>query len=143
MLNGTMKHSQANPNIIYPDFKDNKNKEIMKTRRTSRNDDADVDQHSLSNFSCSFYIVCEQEIVGRYGEDLAGAFKHLYMFGNASASSQQKKKVNRAIIPVINHCVEHPERILQYCYQITNSPCELMVGASIESILYRLLLLAR
>lgn len=135
MLNGTMNHPRANPNIIYPDFNDsvsyhNKNKEIMKTSRTSRNEAADVDQHSLTNFSCSFYIVCEQEIVGRYGEDLAGAFKHLYMFGNAS--SQQKKKVNRAIIPVINYCVEHPERILQYCYQITNS-CELMLGASIES----------
>lgn len=117
---------------IYPDFDDSVSY-VNKFIRTSTSNAAHIhaDQHSsslLTNSSWSFYIVCEQEIVGRYGNDLAGAFKHLRMFGKTS--SQEKKKVNRAIIPVINHSVEHPDRILQYD-QTTNSG-EVMSGASIQ-----------
>ncbi|GFH53750.1 predicted protein [Chaetoceros tenuissimus] len=132
-MTGTMNHStnnhsrhSANPNIIYPDFDDSvsyQNKNILKRRTSSTSSTGGT---SLTNSSCwSFYIVCEQEIVGRYGEDLAGAFQHLHMFGKAY--SHQKKKVNRAIIPVINHRVEHPERIHQI-----NTSGKLMVGAPIQ-----------
>lgn len=64
-----------------------------------------------SSSSVSFYIVCEKEIVGRYGNDISSAMHHLQMFGRVTQPRNRiKKEVNRAIIPVINHRAQNPSR---------------------------------
>jgi len=56
-----------------------------------------------------YYIVQNDEIVGRYGPDLQGALGHLAMFG---IPTDGKNCPNRAIIPVLNGNAQHPDSVM-------------------------------
>lgn len=105
-------------NIIC-DFDENKNSTISCTKSSDKSqelyheEDYDDMTENPRSSSVSFYIVCEREIVGRYGNDITSAMHHLQMFGRVNQPRNRFKKeeeVNRAIIPVINHRTQNPTR---------------------------------
>jgi len=56
----------------------------------------------------AYYVVQDNQVVGRYGNDLQGALRHLRLFG----SSTMKSIPNRALIPILNNKSQHPHSIL-------------------------------
>ena len=66
-----------------------------------------------------YYVVQNDEVVGRYGPDLEGALKHLTMFGRSTENG-----LNRAIIPVLNGDAQHPDSIKykEYALHSSDSP---------------------
>lgn len=56
----------------------------------------------------SYYVVQDNQVVGRYGNDLQGALRHLRLFG----PSTMKTIPNRALIPILNNKSQHPHSIL-------------------------------
>ena len=51
----------------------------------------------------SFYVVRDNEIVGRYGTDLDEAIKHIKLFGKSTSGP------NRTIVPILNGKAVHPK----------------------------------
>lgn len=114
IISDTARNLKAN--IIY-DFDENIRNKECDTSQTLRHQEDDSSttinkkEYDPSSSSVSFYIVCEREIVGRYGSDISSAMHHLQMFGSVTqARNRIKKEVNRAIIPVINHRAQNPTR---------------------------------
>ena len=72
----------------------------------------------LSSSNHVYYVVEDDEIVGRYGPDLNGALTHLLLFGKKSQhpKKNENKKApprSRAIIPFrSNGEVQHPDSLL-------------------------------
>ena len=52
-----------------------------------------------------FYVVRDNEIVGRYGADLEEAIKHIKLFGKSTSSGGP----NRTIVPILNGKAVHPK----------------------------------
>lgn len=113
IISDTARNLKAN--IIYDFDEIIRNKECD-TSQTLRHqeDDSTINkkEYDPSSSFVSFYIVCEREIVGRYGSDISSAMHHLQMFGSVTQPRNRriKKEVNRAIIPVINHRAQNPTR---------------------------------
>jgi len=69
----------------------------------------------LSSSNHVYYVVEDDEIVGRYGPDLNGALTHLLLFGTEKSypKKNEKKAPSRAIIPFrSNGEVQHPDSLL-------------------------------
>lgn len=106
IISDTARYQRAN---IICDFDENNS--ISSCSKMDNKSQLYREEEEDPSSSISFYIVCEKEIVGRYGNDISSAMHHLQMFGRVTQPRNRiKKEVNRAIIPVINHRAQNPSR---------------------------------
>ena len=68
-----------------------------------------MNSYDINSKQIYFYVVQDQQVVGRYFNNISGAINHIQIYGNTS------RRMNRAIIPVHNCIALHPHSIEGIC----------------------------
>ena len=75
-----------------------------------------MNSYDINSKQIYFYVVQDQQVVGRYFKNISGAINHIQIYENPNVEDGlTTRRMNRAIIPVHNCIALHPHSIEGIC----------------------------